>query len=146
VIIHWAVAGRGAAQAQAFAERIGLASHIIKFRHGPLDLNFGSGRDHPICRNVEKVHFHDESYWQMTGDPKRFKTLATGVEDGSAQPLFWVREQGKGRVFVSIPGHYNWTFDDPLFRVLLLRGIAWSAGQPVDRFNDLVWPGARLKD
>ena len=146
VIIHWAVAGRGAAQAQAFAERIGLASNIIKFRHGPIDLNFGPGKDHPICRNVGKVHFHDESYWQMTGDIKRLKTLATGMEDGEAQPLFWVREQGRGRVFVSIPGHYNWTFDDPLFRVLLLRGIAWSAGQPVDRFNDLVWPGARLRD
>ena len=49
---------------------------------------------------------------------------------------------GKGRVFVSIPGHYSWTFDDPLFRVLLLRGIAWTAKEPVDRFNDLVWPGA----
>ena len=34
------------------------------------------------------------------------------------------------------------TFDDPLFRVLLLRGIAWSATEPVDRFNALVWPGA----
>jgi len=51
-------------------------------------------------------------------------------------------EPGRGRVFVSIPGHYSWTFADPLFRVLLLRGIAWSAKEPVDRFNDLVWPGA----
>jgi hypothetical protein len=47
-------------------------------------------------------------------------------------------------VFVSIPGHFSWTFDDPLFRVLLLRGIAWAAREPVDRFNDLVWPGAEL--
>jgi type 1 glutamine amidotransferase len=47
-------------------------------------------------------------------------------------------------VFVSIPGHYSWTFDDPLFRVLLLRGICWSAKQPVDRLNELVWPGARI--
>jgi hypothetical protein len=30
--------------------------------------------------------------------------------------------------------------------VLLLRGIAWSAKEPVDRFNELVWPGARVKD
>jgi type 1 glutamine amidotransferase len=47
-------------------------------------------------------------------------------------------------VFVSIPGHYSWTFDDPLFRLLLLRGIAWSAGESVDRFNALALPGARL--
>ena len=39
-------------------------------------------------------------------------------------------------MFVSIPGHYSWTFDDPLFRVLLLRGIAWTregAGGPLQR-------------
>jgi type 1 glutamine amidotransferase len=51
-------------------------------------------------------------------------------------------EHGKGRVFVSIPGHYSWTFDDPLFRVLLLRGVAWAAREPVVRFIDLVMIGA----
>jgi type 1 glutamine amidotransferase len=56
----------------------------------------------------------------------------------------WVTDQFGGRVFVSIPGHYSWTFDDPLFRILLLRGIAWTASEPVDRFNSLVTPGARM--
>jgi type 1 glutamine amidotransferase len=56
----------------------------------------------------------------------------------------WATERNGGRIFVSIPGHYNWTFDDPLFRILLLRGIAWTAGEPVDRFNALVTPGARM--
>jgi hypothetical protein len=55
-----------------------------------------------------------------------------------------VSELGKGRVFVSIPGHYSWSFDDPLFRLLLLRGIAWTARESVDRWNDLVWPGAAV--
>ena len=59
--------------------------------------------------------------------------LGWGNEDAKPQPLFWSLEQGKGRVFVSIPGHYSWSFDDPLFRVLLLRGIAWTAREPVDR-------------
>jgi len=45
----------------------------------------------------------------------------------------WTTEKGQGRVFVSIRGHYCWTFDDPLFRILLLRGIAWTAKEPVDR-------------
>jgi type 1 glutamine amidotransferase len=58
----------------------------------------------------------------------------------------WARQTGKGRVFVSIPGHYTWTFDDPLFRLLLLRGIAWTAGESVDRFNELATLGARLSD
>jgi hypothetical protein len=49
-------------------------------------------------------------------------------------------------VFVSIPGHYTWSFDDPLFRVLLLRGMAWAAGEPEDRFADLATIGARVAE
>jgi type 1 glutamine amidotransferase len=146
VYIHYAV--DGGQDAPGFAERIGLAwqGGRSKFRHGPLDVDFAPGKDHPIARNYDRVQFHDESYWNLVGDPKKIRLLGTGVEDGASQPLFWTATSGKGRVFVSIPGHFAWTFDDPLFRTLLLRGIAWSAGEPVDRFNDLVTPGARLRD
>jgi putative heme-binding domain-containing protein len=144
VYIHYAV--DGGADAPGFAQRIGLAwrGGESKFRHGPLDLGFETGKRHPIARNFDKVHFHDESYWKLVGDTKQINLLASGVEDGQAQPLFWTLEPSKGRVFVSIPGHYMWTFDDPLFRVLLLRGIAWTAKEPVDRLNSLVTPGARI--
>jgi len=146
VYIHWAV--EAGTEAPAFAQRIGLASNAakLKFRHGPLDLGFESGRDHPIGRNFDKIHFHDESYWQMQGDPGQIRVLASGIEEGTAQPLFWTLEPSQGRVFVSIPGHFSWTFDDPLFRVLLLRGIAWTAREPVDRFNDLVTIGVKFAD
>jgi putative heme-binding domain-containing protein len=146
VFIHFAV--NGGADAPGFAQRIGLAwqNGQSKFRHGPLDLGFETGSRHPIGRNFDKVHFHDESYWNLVGDPKKINLLASGPEDGQARPLFWTLEPGKGRVFVSIPGHFAWTFDDPLFRILLLRGIAWTAKEPVDRFNDLVLPGARVKE
>lgn len=146
VYIHYAV--DGGADAPGFAQRIGLAWQGGKslFRHGPLELGFEIGRKHPIARNFGKVRFHDESYWRLVGDPRRVTLLATGKEGGEDQPLFWTLEPAKGRVFVSIPGHFAWTFDDPLFRVLLLRGIAWAAKEPVDRFNDLVTPGTRMKD
>jgi len=140
VYIHWAV--EAGPEAPEFAKRIGLASDAsrLKFRHGPLDLDFAPPADHPIARNFKKVHFHDESYWQMQGDVRQIRVLATGDEDGAPRPLFWTLEPSKGRVFVSIPGHYSWTFDDPLFRILLLRGIAWTARENVDRFNDLAQP------
>jgi hypothetical protein len=48
-------------------------------------------------------------------------------------------------VCVHIFGHYNWTFNDPLFRVLLLRSIAWAAKEPVDRFNSLATVGTTLR-
>jgi type 1 glutamine amidotransferase len=153
VYIHWAVNG-GKAQ-QALSDRIGLAwkDGQSKYRHGPLELSFPDAK-HPIARNFEKVKFEDESYWKLGGDTKNIRMVATGDEDGAAQPLMWTRDlgdlgdlgdKGKGRVFVSIPGHYTWTFDDPLYRVLILRGMAWAAGESVDRFNPLVWEGARLK-
>jgi putative heme-binding domain-containing protein len=144
--IHYAV--DGGADSPGFAQRIGLAwqGGKSKFRHGPLDLGFETGTKHPIGRNFDKVHFEDESYWQLAGDPKKINLLASGLEDGKPQPLFWTLEPGKGRVVVSIPGHFAWTFDDPLFRILLLRGIAWAAREPVDRFNELATVGARIKD
>jgi putative heme-binding domain-containing protein len=145
VYVHYAV--DGGADAPGFAQRIGLAwrGGQSKFRHGPLDLDFSPAADHPLARNFDKVHFHDESYWQLAGDASRIRLLASGKEDGRSQPLFWTLEHAKGRVFVSILGHYSWTFDDPLFRILLLRGIAWSAREPVDRFNELATPGARVE-
>jgi type 1 glutamine amidotransferase len=72
--------------------------------------------------------------------------LGTGEEGGEPRPLFWARSHGKGRVFVSIPGHFTWTFDDPLFRLLILRGMAWTAGEPIDRFNELTTLGARIAE
>lgn len=145
VYIHWAVDGRG--DAPGFARRIGLAwGADSKYRHGPLDLQFALPAEHPIARNFDKLHLHDESYWNGVGDVSRIRVLASGIEEGQPRPLFWTIEHGAGRVFVSIPGHFAWTFDDPHYRVLLLRGIAWTAHEPVDRFNELVWPGARVAE
>lgn len=49
--------------------------------------------------------------------------------------MIWTRQAGKGRVFASIPGHYTWTLNDPVFRTILLRGIAWAAGEPAVRLD-----------
>jgi type 1 glutamine amidotransferase len=140
--IHYAV--DGGPNSLPFSQRIGLAwqGGASKFRHGELDLIIDSS--HPIARNFTRVHFHDESYWNLKGNPNDITLLASGKEENAQQPLIWCREQEKGRVFVSILGHYSWTFDDPLFRILLLRGIAWSAGESVDRFNELTTIGARI--
>jgi putative heme-binding domain-containing protein len=145
VVIHWAVSGL--ADVKAYSDRIGLAAKDAgtRFRHGPLELDF-TGTRHPIARNLGKLRLIDESYWDLVGDPGRVRVLTSAREEGRLRPQVWVREQGKGRVFVSIPGHYTWTFDDPLFRVLLLRGIAWSAHEPVDRFNELATVGARVRE
>lgn len=143
VYIHWAVNGND--RVEDFSQRIGLASRggSIGYRHGPLSLQVHN-TDHPIMRNVEPLQLYDESYWRLTGETQAVTLFASSMEDGAPQPQLWAYERAAGRAFVSIPGHYNWTFDDPIFRTILLRGIAWTAQQPVDRFNELVPLGARL--
>ncbi|CAN5140711.1 hypothetical protein BH23VER1_BH23VER1_04330 [soil metagenome] len=142
VYLHWAM--EGGAHAEALAERIGLATSGSAYRHGEVDLVFPP-TPHPITRGFESLHLTDETYWNLRGDPARVGVLATSVEEGSAQPQIWTLERGSGRVFGCIPGHYMWTFDDPLYRLLVLRGIVWAAGgDDLDRLAELATVGARV--
>lgn len=142
VYLHYGI--EGGKDPMGLAERAGLAFYASAFRHGPMELIFNDNA-HPITKGFSRVKFLDETYWALKGDPKRVHNLADSVEDGQPRPQLWTLEREKGRVFVCIPGHYMWTFDDPLYRVLVLRGIAWAAGEEdVNRFNDLVLIGARF--
>ncbi len=152
VLIHAATIADRAAE--HLAERMGLAYEPakIKFRHGPLDLKIEAAADEPITRGLPRtMHFYDESYWLATGDPKQVRVLATTVEEDAARPMVWTYEVGKnenhrGRVFGSIMGHYMWTFDDPFFRIMILRGMAWAAREPVDRFTSAATDEVRFAD
>ena len=148
VYFHWAVEAR--TNALAFARRIGLASDSskLKYRHGPIDFVF---HEHSLAKgftvtSFTREKFVDETYWNFQGDPKDVQLLASAPEDGKLTPQLWTRQVGKGRVFVAVPGHYNWTFDDPVFRVLALRGICWAAGQLEDRLAELATIGARIAE
>ncbi len=120
----------------------------IRYRHGPVELNV-TARDHPICLGLPpRIAFIDEPYWPPHGDLKKVRVLATSDEADPAnqnttspQPLFWTYEPGRGRVFGCVMGHYNGTFDDAYFRIFLLRGMAWAAGESPYRFDPLVLAG-----
>lgn len=117
-----------------------------QLRHGELSLAFTGPQPNPITAGFTRLDLIDESYWDLTGDATKINVLATQVEYEKPRPLLWTYEPGKGRVFVSILGHYSWTFDDPLFGLLVLRGMSWTADQPIDRFQSLILPGARVSD
>jgi type 1 glutamine amidotransferase len=150
VTIHWAI---GADELPLeFAERVGLAYPAAKYRHGVVDLKLVT--THAITRGFPAtLRFTDESYWPLVGDAARIRVLGTSDEAAGANnailpiPIFWTHEPaGGGRAFVCIFGHYMWTFDDPLFRLLLLRGMAWAAGEPVTRFDALATDGVKFAD
>jgi type 1 glutamine amidotransferase len=93
-------------------------------------------REDPITQGLpETIEFIDEPYWPLVGPASNVHVLATASVDGASRPLIWTFEKGKGRVFASIPGHYTRTLDDPLFQTIILRGIAWAAGDSVGRFD-----------
>jgi putative heme-binding domain-containing protein len=142
MFLHWAV--NGGKDADVFAQRIGLAWGAgARFRHGVEDLAI---RPHEITTGLPaKLSFVDETYWNLRPGADVI-VLASSMEEGAPQPQVWIREQGRGRVFASIVGHFTWTFDDPLYRVLLLRGMAWAVHQPLDRFGELITVGARIQE
>jgi type 1 glutamine amidotransferase len=152
VLIHAATWNLPKADAEV-AQLLGVGG-FTSVRHGPIQLEI-TAPDHPICKGLPRqLHFFDESYWPPTPaiDPRKVTVLAVSAEQDAAsgkpaaQPFFWITQPGKGRVFGCVLGHYSWTFDDPWFRILLLRGMAWSAGEPTDRFDPLVLQGARLAE
>jgi hypothetical protein len=142
--IHWSV--NGGPHAPDLATRLGLAWETgSRYRHGAkdwiLDLN------HPLAAGFKQWEIPDESYWNLTGDLGHAKgsVLASSIEENEPRAQMWTREAGHGRIFVSIPGHYSWTFDDPLYRILVFRGLMWVARQPIDRLAPLTIVGARVE-
>ena len=123
-----------------------MESERAKFRHGELNLDFRNAQPHPITAGFTTLQLVDESYWDLIGDATQIEVLATQIEAGKPRPLLWTYQPGRGRVFVSILGHYSWTFDDPLFRLLVLRAMAWTADEPIDRFNALLLAGRTVSD
>jgi type 1 glutamine amidotransferase len=144
VLVHWAIAPDQAGHWDEHRALVGLNWRRVKYRHGPLELNLPNA-DHPITLGLPKwIKLLDEAYWPMDGDASKVTVLATSDErmaDADApkpMPMFWTYEPAHGgRAVVCILGHYMWTFDDPLFRLLLMRGIAWSGGKEPYRFDSL---------
>jgi type 1 glutamine amidotransferase len=132
------------------AEVVGVGG-FQRYRHGPVPLTIAAP-EHPICLGLPPVVTlqNDETYWPPTPLMDEATVLAQCSEaDESAensvahpQPMLWCYPLEKGRVFGCVPGHCGATFDDPLFRILLLRGIAWSAGGSPYRLDCLVLRGS----
>jgi type 1 glutamine amidotransferase len=156
VILHPAVIiPEGVNIVDEAAQLMGLAWEYgyTRWRHGQLSLKI-TAADHPICLGLPGTfELLDEAYWPLKGDRSKVKILATSDETISEdsdqtrpEPMFYCYQYGKGRVFSCILGHYTWTFDDPYFRILMLRGMAWAASESPYRFDRLVLRGIELGD
>ncbi len=135
----------------ALADLLGLSkAKDSTYKHKVVTLKVPKTR-HPIMHGLpETFTLADECFWNLQGDRSKVTALATSDEIVgdrlSAEPVIWAYERGKGRVVASTLGHFDWTFDDPFFRTILLRGIAWAAGETPYRFDPLILRGIPLKD
>jgi type 1 glutamine amidotransferase len=115
--------------------------------HGP-KLEFivkTTSEKHPISEGLspEFSHVIDELYQNSLMVPGNV-VLATAYSDpskpkgtGKDEPVIWVNQFGKGRVYVNALGHDTIAMDDPNFQIWLRRGIEWAAtGKPVSTLEN----------
>jgi len=98
-------------------------------RHIPITIT-KSEVDHPVTKDMPKV-------WQTTEGELYFvkkvldgtTVLATGVngdESAGTQPVAWVNQYGKARVFCTTLGHHNSTIKNPIYLDMVANGVKWA--------------------
>jgi len=81
--------------------------------------------EHPITKGLVEFNVTDEQY--ITNWDPRVKVLASALWKGTAMPVAWTKDWGKGRVFWLALGHNPESARDPHFKLLLQRGAQWAA-------------------
>ncbi len=111
---------------------------------------------HPAFEGLPStLKLNDESYWDLLSrdnvqvigaiapatarEHKSFKEALVG--DGVRSQAFWTYTSGKGRVFGTTTGHFTYTFHDPMYRLLLMRGVAWALNEKPAPFMPIVFAG-----
>ena len=159
VSIHESCIIRPVERAKKLAGCIGCSwkgnksSQWSKFSHDhPLYLK----TEHPAFAGLPKsVRLNDESYWNLLArdnvevigaigskankDSTSFADVLKSKDVRSH--AFWTFTSGKGRIFGTTTGHYTYTFYDPMYRLLLLRGIAWTLNEDPAPFMPLAFHG-----
>lgn len=90
--------------------------------------------DHPIVAGVSDFELETEQYWVLSdeyNDVLATTTVPARDFDAWQQPVtfpaLWTRQWGKGRIFVSTPGHSFDIVDHPQVRKIIERGMLWAS-------------------
>jgi type 1 glutamine amidotransferase len=99
-----------------------------------------TGNTHPISDGVPAQFGHsiDELYQNSMLTPGSV-VLATAYSDpnkpkgtGKDEPVIWINNYGKGRVYENVLGHDAKALADPNYQNWLRRGVIWAATGKVD--------------
>ncbi|MFC4243233.1 ThuA domain-containing protein [Gryllotalpicola reticulitermitis] len=92
------------------------------------------GKTHPITQGIEDFDLVTEQYWVLSDEYNDvLATTTQAVRSWDAwnrpvtAPAIWTRQWGKGRIFVSAPGHKLDVVEEPHVRTIIERGLLWAA-------------------
>ena len=81
---------------------------------------------HFITESITSFETIDELYYNQSGDePIEPLLMAHSKNTGKDEPLAWVYNYGKGRVFQLLPGHNAASFNAPEIKKMLQRSACW---------------------
>jgi len=92
------------------------------------------GKEHPITAGIADFDLVTEQYWVLSDEYN--EVLATTTQEVRpwdawnkpvTAPAIWTRQWGKGRIFVSAPGHRLEIVENPNVRTIIERGMLWAA-------------------
>ena len=90
--------------------------------------------EHPITQGIADFDLVTEQYWVLADD--YIDVLATTTQKVRewdpwnrevTSPAIWTRQWGKGRIFVSTPGHRVEILQDSNVRTIIERGMLWAS-------------------
>ncbi|MCX7871796.1 MAG: ThuA domain-containing protein [Verrucomicrobiae bacterium] len=106
-----------------------------KSGHGPRSVFKAkiANKEHPITKGMEDFEQDDELYAKLLGN-EPITVLVTADSDWSKQtePLAFIREYGKGRVFHHTFGHDGKAINNPAIKKIIARGTEWAAKGTVE--------------
>lgn len=88
-------------------------------------------KGHYLTQRMPDFAVFDEMYPLQSHDPAQCTTLATTQWQGKPMPMAYVRTHAAGRVAYLANGHTIQAWHHPEFKKLLIRAIAWSAGENI---------------
>lgn len=101
---------------------------------GPFTVNVAD-REHSITAGLADFGVIDELYFRQAGtEPIEPLITAHSRITDRDEPLAWTYTYGTGRVFQTLLGHSEQTYDAFEACEMLRRAAAWCAGRPVRRF------------
>ena len=111
-----------------WADVVGIENRKFDYYHGETMNVYPTEVRHPIIAGLSPWTIVDETY-DMADAGEGSEILLTTDHPKSLKTVAWTRSVGRSRVFCCELGHDHVAWEDPNFRTVVGRGIAWSVGR-----------------